>query len=435
MNSVFEYLRRLWIRKSLFLLFLKSYIPIIAIMLVFSIFSYFVAIWQINDNVKKLNLSLMNNISSVIDQRLAEIERTSHRLNSLGTTMKLAYMEESNQEFYYEMTRYVQNLWTLWLENDSLTPRMYIYFARSGILAAPDTFYKTEDFYNRFFTYDNMKPDDFFNMLVEEENNFRYLPARPINLLDQPDLQGTFDMVIYNYQLKQVSGSTAPGSIFFLIDTREIAKMMEVLEIGEGGLAVIMNRDGKIVSKLDNRSGISEVQILEIAGGNTEILEDRMVITSLSDKNGWKYLALGSRDVLMKPVMVLRQVLAFLFILSVLLASALSLWMARKRSLPLFDLVCRLNAGRYPEPDKPEETGTGYRSLEISVNSMLQQNVHMQEQLETIHPMLLPAFLHRLFGGGFADDREVADAAGQIGIVVPLPPYRLISFIIAPPAD
>jgi AraC-like DNA-binding protein len=137
----------------------------------------------------------------------------------------------------------------------------------------------------------------------------------------------------------------------------------------------------------------------------------------------------------MKPVMVLRQVLTLLFMLSVLLASALSLWMARKRSLPLFDLVCRLNAGQYPETEKPEESGTGYKSLEIGISSMLQRNVHMQEQLETIHPMLLPAFLHRLFGGGFADDREVADAAGQIGVTVPLPPYRLISFIVAPPAD
>ncbi len=420
--------KHFWNSKKLFLLFLRSYLPIVAILFAFSIISYGVAIRQISDNVNRLNNTLMDNIRASIDQHLIELEKTSHRLNSQGSTLKLTYLDKGNVDFYYEMTNYVRNLWTLWLENDALTPRMYIYFARSGIVAAPDTFYDSAEFYGNVFQYQGFSANEFYGMLLEKENNFRYLPARRIILQDSVSMQGSFEMMIYNYQLKQVSGSGAPGAIFFLIDTREIARMLGDLTIGSDGIAAVLDSEGNIVARLDNGSGLTDEQIRRTADGSLEFVRDRLAIRAVSERNGWKYLALGGSDVLMKPVEFLRKILAGLFGLSLLLALALSAYMARKRSRPLVDLVCRLNRGEYPEEGKAAEGGTGYGLLEYGVSSMLQRNDDMEGQLEAIRPMLLPAFLHRLFGGGFADDAEVASAAEEMAIPLPPGPYRLVSF-------
>ncbi len=434
MTRFASYFKDIWKQKKLFLFFLGSYIPFILILLVFSIFSYSVSVRQISDNVNKYNLGLMEHISAVIDQRLVEIERTSHRLSSLNSTAKLAYMDENNEDFYYEMTRYVQNLWPLWLENDELAPRFYVYFKRSGILAAPDTFYQADEFYGEFLSYDDLNMEDFFEMLLRPENNFRYFAASSVELKDQPGMQGNYDMVLYNYQLKRTGGPESPGTIFFLIDIREVREMLEVLEIGEGGIAAILRSDGKPLVSLDNDSGISDDQLKLVADGKDTETKDKMAITVLSDKKGWKYLALGSRDVLLRPVLVLRQIMLALIAASLAFALAFSLWMARRRSMPLFEMVCRLN----DSPENPvsagtgtvksELWGTGYKSLEYGINAMLEKNVDMKQKLESAHPMLLSAFLYQLFRGMYADDKETEEAAGRLDLSIPAGPYRLVLF-------
>lgn len=440
MSTVREHLTEMWRSRKLFFFFLGSYIPILAVLLVFSVLAYTGAVRQMDDNVRKLNLGLMEHISTVIDQRLLEIERTSHRLTSLTSTSKLAYLEEDNDDFYYEMTKYVQNLWPMWLENDKLTPRFYVYFDRAKILAAPDTFYKADEFYGQFLKYGELDAGSFFDMLLEPENNFRYFSPENISLKDQPDLQGQHDMILYNYQLRR-TGIEIPGTIFFLIDIQKIREMLEVLEIGEGGIAAILRSDGEVVVSLDNDSGISDEQLREIAAGEEIEIKDRMAITVLSDQKGWKYLALGNHDVLMKPVLVLKQMMIVLIAASLIFAVAFSLIMARKRSRPLADIICRLNDLNVSNDNRQslqkendskgnELWGTGYKSLEYSIDSIVQRNTNMRQKLQTVHPMIMSAFLNQLFRGVYSDDTEVSAEAAHLDLTLPEGPFRLVFFAL-----
>ncbi len=109
--------------------------------------------------------------------------------------------------------------------------------------------------------------------------------------------------------------------------------------------------------------------------------------------------------------------------------------MARKRSLPLFRLASRLNPEGECSPGPETDRPTGYESLETGVDRVLRSNLTMQERLRDLQPMVLPAFMHQLFNGGFGDDDEIRSAAGRLGIGLPPGPYRLVSFRIPQARD
>lgn len=429
MTLISRKIRSFMNRHSLFMLFLRSYVLIVAILLVFSLLSYTVAIDRISGSVRQLNTAVLDGISATLDNQFREVEQLAFRLTSLGTTMKLAYLDRSNVDYYPEMTRYVKNLWTLWLENNPLTPRMYVYFARSGIIASPATFYDYDSFYGTFFTYGDLDAGAFAELIQQDHNHMRYLPAEQAWLNDDVVLQGTHEVVLYLYHLKsQSSADQPPGAVLFLIDTREILKMLLELEIGDGGLAVVLDHEDNIVALLDRGSGLGQDQIRRIINGDQTELAGQMLVSSVSDHNGWTYLALGNPDVVMKPVAALRQIFILLFLASLCGGMIMAFSMARKRSLPLFNLAHRLNPAAYAERTAPASPVKAYEPLEQGVAQVLQTNLSMQARLREINPLLLSAFMHQLFNGGFADEAEIQQASGRFGVHIPQQPYCLVSF-------
>ena len=213
---------------------------------------------------------------------------------------------------------------------------MYVYFDRSGILASPATFYAMDTFYGRFFRYGELDLSAFTQLLLLNKNHMQYLPATPVWLNDEAMLSGTHEMVMYLYHLtSQRSGEPTPGVIIFLIDTGEIRKKLDSLEIGPGGLAAVLDDKKRIIALRDNGSGYSPEQILQIAGEQGGSSGGRLLVSSVSDHNGWTYLALGNRSVVMKPVVALSRIFIVLFVVSLAGGLAMALSMARKRSLPL----------------------------------------------------------------------------------------------------
>jgi len=413
---------------SLFIMFLKSYILLCAFVLVFSLVSYFFAIKHLTGSVESYNDAVLEGISSVIDQRLIESERMALRLTSLGLTAKLAYMDVSNSDFYWEMTNYARNLGTLWLENDPLALRMYVYFKNSGIVAGPDTFYPESTFYGRFFQYDDLDEEKFFALLLEADHNMEYLPSQPVELYDKAQLAGIYNLMVYSYQINSATGNSPPGAVFFLIDTAEIERMLGSLELGDGGLAAILDEDGRVIVKLDRGSGLEDSELAGIFGNRRIANNGRMVASSLSARNGWSYLALGSRETFMRPVLVLRRLLAFLFAASVLGGVLIAFRMARRRSLPLARLESLLESGGYPGTTGAFSEPSAYGPLERGVESVLSDNADLHHRVDEITPLMVPAFLHRLFQGGFSDDAVIRETALHLGMILPDGPYSLVSF-------
>lgn len=415
-------------RQSLFFLFLRSYIILFIFLLVFSLFSYFITVDRITQSVERGNLVVLNGISSVIDRRFNEVERMAYRLANLGKTSKLAYMSTENSNYFYEMTNYVKVLWTLWLENDSLTSRMYIYFDRPSVVAAPSTFYDSLDFYNSFFNYGDLSSEEFYEMILDRDMNMRYLAAQPVNLQDNASRAGTYDLILYIYQFTSSTGVTPPGAIFFLIDINEIKYMMQSLNIGDGGLAAIIDNEENIVLKLDNNSGIDQTELLRILDDENHSSHDHMIISTISDRNGWNYVALGNPEVFMGPAVALRQLLILILTLSALGGFGLSFRLARQRSLPLFKLACKLNSDQVENEPKSSAERADLNTLERGVDKILDANISMQRRLRDLSPMLTPAFMHQLFTGSLSSREEIQAAARRSGLALPEGKYSVVAF-------
>lgn len=424
MKNPWKRLHAFLARQGLFFYFLRSYLVLFALLLTFSLTSYYVAIRQITTNMETTNTLVLEGINRTLDIRFQEAERMAYRLTSLPKTSQLAYMAPENPEYYNQMTKYVKDLWTLWLENDKLTPRMYVYFARTATVAGPTTFYDCDSFYGTFFRYGSMEKDAFFSMLLDPANNMEYLPARSIELNDSLDTAGEYDLLTFVYQLRPASGNVPPGAILYLIDTQEIRRLLESLEIGEGGVAAIVDDAGRIVVKLDNASGLSDAQLVSAAEGQTSSLNGQMVISALSSRNGWRYVALGSPQILMKPVLALSRILALLLLASVGLGFTVAFLQAKRRSQPLSRLAERLS----PERMQGLGNAPGYSILESGVENLLDSNRDLKQELSEMHPMMTPALLHQIFGGFYDSEDGIRSTADRMHVSLPSSPYSLVLF-------
>jgi two-component system, response regulator YesN len=424
MKDLFGPIARFLRGQKLFFFFLRSYLVLFALLLAFGLVSYTIAIRQITVNMERTNTLVLEGISDRIDARLHETERMAYRLTSLSGTSRLALVDRYDATFYYRMLAYVGDLWTLWLENDPLTPRMFVYFSRSGIVAGPTTFYRGGAFYDRFFHYADMDGDAFFAMLTDPANHDRYLPAVPVDLNDDESTTGTYDFLTYIYQMRPALGVDPPGAVFFLIDAKEMQGMLEAVELGEGGVAAIVDEEGRVLVKLDRNSGLSDSQLSDIATGGTGTIGEKMVYSSMASRNGWRYIALGSPRILMQPVVALQRSLILLLLASALVSIAVSLFQAHFRSLPLARLA------RLLSPERLQETAgeTGYSLLETGVEDLLDDNRVLRTEMSELQSQLEPAILHRILSGAFADDAAIAEAARRIRIELPSPPYALVSF-------
>ena len=424
MKSPWKRLRGFLGRQGLFFYFLRSYLVLFTLLLAFSLTSYYVAIRQITSNMETTNTLVLEGINRTLDIRFQEAERMAYRLTSLPKTSQLAYMDPANPEYYNQMTKYVKDLWTLWLENDKLTPRMYVYFSRTSTVAGPTTFYDCDSFYGTFFRYGAMEEKAFFDMLLDPANNMEYLPARSIELNDALDTAGSYDLLTFIYQLRPASGSIPPGAILYLVDTQEIQRLLESLEIGDGGVAAIVDEDGRVVVKLDHDSGLGDEQLAAVARGEPAGLNGRMVVSSLSSRNGWRYIALGSPQILMKPVMALRRILILLLLASIALGFTVAFLQAKKRSQPLSRLAERLS----PERMQGLDNAPGYSVLESGVEDLLDSNRNLKQELQEMHPMMMPALLHQVFGGFYDSEEGIRSTAERMHVELPAPPYSLVLF-------
>jgi AraC-like DNA-binding protein len=204
--------------------------------------------------------------------------------------------------------------------------------------------------------------------------------------------------------------------------------MLRQLEIGPGGLAAVLDDEHHIVALLDHDSGIEPDRLARLATGELSSIPGRMLVRATSDLNGWSYLALGNPAVVMRPVVALRRIFIVLFIVSLLGGFAMAYSMARKRSLPLFQLACRLSSSTRPEQQQPTGSIKAYQSIEQGVEQMLQSNLTLQEKLRAVNPTLLSAFVHQLLNGEFIQEAEVLDAVRRYEVSLPRQPYCLVSF-------
>ncbi len=410
--------------QRLFFYFLRSYLVLFVLLLLFGAASYAIAIRQATDSLENANALALVGMSERVETRLHEIERMAYRLTSLSATSRLAFADRYDADFYYRTIAYVDDLWTLWLENDALTPRMFVYFKRSGLVADPTTFYRADVFYERFFQSAGMDADRFYALLTDPASHDRYFPAGDVVLNDDLETAGTYEVMTYVYQMRPALGLDPPGAVFFLIDTREMRGMLEQLELGEGGVAAVVDDEGRVMVKLDRNSGLADGDLAAIALGQRTAEDGSMVYSATSSRSGWRYIALGSPRILMKPVRAIQQSLALLLLAAAAIAVAVAFLQARTTSRPL-DRLTRLLS---PERQQQDVRQKGFAQLETRVEGLLDDNRVLRSELTDLQSEMEPAILHRIFSGAFNDDGAIAEAAGRIRIALPDPPYALVSF-------
>lgn len=424
MQGLLQAIGRFLRGQRLFFFFLRSYLVLFVLLLAFGGASYAIAIRQITDNTERTNTLVLEGICDRIDTRLFETERMAYRLASLSSTNRLALLERYDADFYYRMLAYVGDLWTLWLENDSLTSRMYVYFARSGIVAGPTTFYPDGTFYDTFFLYSGMDAHAFYGMLTDAAAHDRYLPAVTVTLNDNLSTAGTYEFLTYVYPLRPALGIDPPGAVVYLIDVEQMRLLLDEVELGDGGIAAIVDDSGHVLVRMDRGSGLSDATIAAIASGDEDLAGGRLVYSATSARNGWRYVALGSRDILLKPVLALQRSLALLLLGAALGAVAVALLQARSASRPLTRLTRLLS----PERMQQDARSKGFDLLEAGVEDLLDDNRVLRSELTDLRDQMEPAILHRIFSGAFADDAAVAEAARRVRTELPAPPYTIASF-------
>jgi len=288
----------------------------------------------------------------------------------------------------------------------------YIYFKGSDIILTPYTSYiELPILYGDIFKYGKLSYQEWKNDILDRFYQKEYFHAMPAILNGKE-----YNVITYAQSLPCEYGSQGNGVVFCYIDESEIHKLMQKLQIGGGGWAYIVDKNGNILTSMGRSP--AEVTAIHIpVAQRTGVLEksidnqDMMVSYTTSSYNQWTYVAVLPTEVILAKVKYVKSL--FIVFTFIILAAGLlaTYFMAERNSRPVqhaLDVLAESLTHEY------YRGGNIFDFLKNNIVNLIYNNKNLKDAIDQQIPLLKVAFFDRLLNGSFDDLEGMDEILNQI---------------------
>lgn len=402
---------------KIFFRFLISYFLVLLIPLTISTLAYNEAVKIVEKKAIQYNMSMLEQSKDIIDQRLNEINSLviqlglNPKVNSLINMGKLS-----------EGSPYIYHLWDLlkdmapYLITNNFISDFYIYYKDSNIIVSRDKVYtRLSQFYGYFFKYSDMSLQEWEDGILNKFHYKEYLPAQDIKINEK-----SYSMITYIQSIPLEFPRENKGVIMVTINEEEIRKLLEPINIGQGGWAYISDGNNRVISKFSrNARDIRSIQLNSQgkSGFAHEEIDGQDMIVSFttSQNNGWKFVtAIPSREV-MSEVGYIKNIIYVIMALSLLLGALAAYFLASRNSRPIRTLVKTL---RDIIESEPQKGASEYDFLQRSVYQLVNNNKKLKAVMSEQNSLLKLTFFDRLLKGEFNSQSQIEIMQSHIDLYI-----------------
>jgi two-component system response regulator YesN len=246
-------------------------------------------------------------------------------------------------------------------------------------------------------------------------HNAEFLPAQDILVNGK-----TNSYITYMQSLPIGFKNIFKGTMIVLISEAEVHKLLNRLNLQEGGWSFISDANGKVMTSITDDNRKIDMTGIELIGTEGYIQqkiegEDMLVSYYTSPVNKWKYISAIPTQVVMKRADSIRKTNTLIIALGLIVGMLIAVFFANRHSKPIRALIKKFGEKFSIENGSDSNE---YNFLDHSISRLIHNNEALHSEIDKQTPLLRAALFDRLFRGEFNDNAELESTLSDMGIAI-----------------
>lgn len=399
--------------RKLLIRFAFSYIFILLIPMFIGLQVNKIAVDIVKEDIKRSNLSMLNQVKNIIDNELRQVETLSMQISSNPRVNSLLNLSHPlNDSTYYDFSTTIRDL-SSYMVNRTFVDNFYIYLKNSGYVITSETLYPADVYFSRVLKYNKDDFSKWQTMLTDNyyvgkyvTPNFSYSEgANPSN-------------INYIQSLPMSYLQRSQGALIVSFDKKKLVEHFSSVVIDSGGFAFIQDKDGSLITSVSKDSTpIEGISINELERGEDfvqkHIFDNDMIITySTSSQNGWKYVIVVPADIVLEKLNTFKRNSWLIFGASSIIGIVIAFLLAYKNSMPLLNIIKQLK----DFISEDSSTEDAFSIINGSVTKLITNNKALSQDIDNQKPLIQAAFIDKLLRGQIYNETELSSISSYLGI-------------------
>ncbi|WP_171649948.1 AraC family transcriptional regulator [Paenibacillus foliorum] len=389
---------------------LLSYVTILLIPIIVGVLIYVESTEVLSNEINRSNQSLLTQIQSGVDSRLAEMDKFSVDLaiNKKLDSLYNAQNPLTNDE-RYKMFELMRDLQTTKFGNDFID-YVFVYFHSSDMIVSDSNAQQSH------FLFDLLKPDnhmDWTSLLKERYINTHFA------LEQEVDNKGKSVMyvrtLIPNYPDR-------PGvSVMFMFNSSKLLNTIKHIPIVNDGHILILNAKHEVIASTSSDIPNYTPWLSKFMGVSGVIQEsdegsELAVSYVTSSQSGWQYIFITPQEVFLKKLIYIKRIIYLCVALSLLLGSVAAYFFLRRNYSPIQLLMNKVN---HQKADPYNISFNEYHYIQNALESLIQEKDHFKHKLKEQHPAMRNHLLGQLLKGRMKRTLPLSDVLAAYEVYFP----------------
>ncbi len=388
-------------RKSVAIQWLISYFLLLAVPLIASISVYVVMEKTLETQIERFNQLMLS-------QTQKELDNIFNAQNKICTEMAfntgikgLLNINDATQRWENEM-KTVDYLHSLFARDAGFVDTVFVYFYETDTVITQETVMDSKSFYNRHYDWGKDGFERWKNFM-RQEGNGKYTRIRT-----KENGENENEIIfMLRLPLTALYGIEPRATAAVIVKEEHILELSENIREVNGGEITILNEENKVFL-----SGSEEMAKLLLADKQSGSRGDVIHSYAKSDVTPWKYVISVRKSEYWSSLLLIRILLVFYVIFTVIFGVILSRRFVRKNYAPVERLMDKLKTCQDDELSEYDE----FSIIFNEISKVMSERDHVSGDLKNKRAILRRSFFVQLFNGTIKS-REMAEEYGkEIGI-------------------
>ncbi|MDB5083403.1 MAG: transcriptional regulator, AraC family, partial [Bacilli bacterium] len=399
--------KKLWLkRRSVALTWLASYITILFVPIIVSVFVYQASSHTLNSEIEQANDSLLKQVREVIDNQFMNIIRLDTQLTLDPAIQNLMYADQDPDHNYsFDVYQIAQRL-SFYQSSYSSVDQFYIYWNKGDSVLLPNAVENSRIAYQSFHQKGNISYDQ-WHSIVSDSSVHGFL-AMPHLALD-----GTVHSAIaYTSTFMSTNGNSPVGKAVILIDDTRLLKAIQNVSSFNGGDVFILNKDNQVLLSTAKNAPSLLLANQQLSGASAQFFDkyngqQAQYFMIRSANSELKYVTVTPSQLVWNKAEYVRNLTLVSILISILGGGILTYLFWRRNYNPLSRLVQSLNKD---SNRMTEKYFNEYHFIQQAIATALDENAQIQQRLQQQNQLLRTHFISKMLKGSLDSQVPVEEA-------------------------
>ncbi|GAA3407497.1 helix-turn-helix domain-containing protein [Paenibacillus hodogayensis] len=409
-------------RKSVFFKFLISYMVVLLVSVSIGSVLYYRVQTEMVDTAGRAYLGMLDQVKQVVDTRMKEMNgaalqmilspKLQYLLNLTdNTTIEERYM-------YFDFMKDMQRIKTSigWM-ND-----FYIYLQDAKTVMTPDAKTDVETFFSTMMVGADAS---YKGSMMEKLGQYNVSEFVPSVIMGTGSNQ---KRIISYLQTLPLGSKTIKGTLVINIDEQQIGDLLHTIEMASQAQIYIADAKKQVLLEPSNKKWNIPDMLERMLSDppHTAVKDDRgktMVVSrTVSQDNGWTYIAVVPRDVVMQRVNKLKSYAIMLLCFYLLVGAIASYLLAYRNYNPIREMVQLLQKAKGAETKDTNESNESneFDYIKRMLSGTAYEEKQLRDKLTRQTPIIQANFLSRLLRGRVDVAAMTEEEWQEMGIRIPV---------------